>query len=91
MAEMMIRCANALPVRTQKKGIKCPEPPEHYYEHLSDVPVKDYTPHESLEKLGKETLKELLVLLLQNVDNEGHDNIAPILIRFFCPDLQPAK
>lgn len=65
-----------------KKGIKCPEPPKHYYEHLSDVPVEDYTPHESLEKLGKETLKELLVLLLQNVDNEGNDNIAPILIRF---------
>lgn len=67
-----------------KKGIKCPKAPKVYYANLSDIPATDYTPHQSLEKLGKETLKNLLVLLLQNVDNKGNENIAPLLILFFA-------
>lgn len=63
-------------------GIKKPTEPKVFYSSLEEIKVKELNTSESLEKLGKENLKYLLIMLLQFVDTNGSDNKADVMLTF---------
>ena len=60
-----------------KFGIAKPQKPKSYASY-EEIPSKQYSDHEYLEKLGKQTLKFLVCLLLSIVDDDSVKNIESI-------------
>ena len=63
-------------------GKRKPIEPSVYYDSLEDVSIEKANADNSLEKLGKDNLKYLLVMLLQFVDSVGNENKADVILTF---------
>lgn len=63
-------------------GIKKKPKPKRVYYSLNEVIVEKIEPDQALKQLGRETLKKVLIILLQCADNTGKNNIAPTRILF---------
>lgn len=64
------------------QGIKKGKKPDICYSSLKDVKVNEISKEQALKILGTESLKELLTILLQNVDTTGNENKADFIISF---------
>lgn len=63
-----------------KYGIKKPEEPNIFYKSLKDINVDDHSSEETLEQLGTDNLKYLLILLLQFIDDDNNAKAAPAIM-----------
>ena len=62
------------------RGISFPQEPLIYYDTLDKVPFENRSFDECMGKLGTQTLKYFLLMLLQFVDLSGNENKAPAII-----------
>lgn len=67
---------------TSKNGIQKPIKPDVFYESLESVPCFKLNPEESLEKLGSDNLKYLLIMLLQFIDTTNNENKSAVILSF---------
>lgn len=64
------------------RGIRKGKKPTVFFSSLQEVKVDEVGQVEALKVLGVENLKELLIVLLQNVDETGNENNADIITMF---------
>lgn len=63
-----------------KNGINRPEKPNTIYSSLDEIPVQTKSSEETLEQLGTDNLKYLLILLLQFIDDDNNAKAAPAIM-----------
>lgn len=66
----------------KKSGISCPSEPEKFYTTLAEVPIEELSKETALEKLGKESLRSLITILLRHADDPDKDRKSVPVITF---------